>query len=856
MFRILTLLIFSLSVCTLIAQPTHDWYAADPTRPFAKLLVAHDGVYRVEVNDLLASGYDLRGVSPSSIQLFYRGREIPLKIATNAQQGFASLTFVGHRNDGRVESSLYMDPFAGLPDESGQPNPHFSLYSDTSAYFLTWGHAPGQRYQVAADTHFQRYTPEAAYPFETIWEPHPDSTSASRQKAIAVTHGGGPYDSYYALNSDFITGEGYISEQDFRVSAPFTTSFLNTPQAISGPQDVRFRLRIFHRSNTEHHIQVHLAGLPIQRILDTLMSFNTIAVGNYEGNIQTSLGDQTELTFKALRQPTDNNHLTSIRIRYLRQPDLAGQASTWISEWNRPAGSPAYFRFANAAGQQKAWVFDEKWGICYEGRVSGGSAHVVLNGPMYGERIALVTDQGLQKPLIAPQTHLRNLCAPDSGAAFVIIAPRSLATSARAYAQYRDTNRFNPLSSRVIFTDEIYDEFGYGSPTPQAIQAFVDCALQNWSTPPRFLLLWGKGKVWVRRESIPIVPSYGYPANDIAYTFDPDAQPNTYLGRVAVGRVNVRNDNEGLDYLDKVRDFEGLPPTAPWRKKGIFLGGGATIGEQDAIRDAMLRFMESYQDTAHWSGDTLSFQKGWSAPADSVLYHQAIDSGVGLIAFFGHASINLYDVYIKEAFEYQSFGHYPMMLAMGCYGGDFTGGSSFGERWLVEPGRGAIAYLANSTAGYLNPLRDFGRVWFPQTFQKMLGQPIGEALLTTYNRYVDSLPGLQYRNHARQMNLQGDPSLVIFPSSRPITSLQEEPWADGLAVYPNPAREVVVVESRGAALETVSLWSLSGQVLREVSNPHPVNRLQLDLSGLSPGVYVLQVKGQEKWFWKRVVITR
>ncbi|MEL7530829.1 MAG: C25 family cysteine peptidase [Bacteroidota bacterium] len=96
----------------------------------------------------------------------------------------------------------------------------------------------------------------------------------------------------------------------------------------------------------------------------------------------------------------------------------------------------------------------------------------------------------------------------------------------------------------------------------------------------------------------------------------------------------------------------------------------------------------------------------------------------------------------------------------------------FSEKWLLEPQRGAIMTLNFTSAAYLNPLRDFMGVKSEELFAKTPDARIGDVLKTSLNLYTDSLIGIQYRNHARYMLLQGDPALRLFNATNiPIDSV-------------------------------------------------------------------------------------
>jgi hypothetical protein len=750
----------------------NDWYRNISDRDFVKLVVDQDGIYRVSAADLTNAGVDLSGVDPRFLQLHYRGKEVPIFVTNTPSGELNYLEFFGRLNDGRVDSAMYRNPVSGVHDPRHQPNIHRSIFSDESAYFLSWNQTvPGQRYFDYLDIGYSLLPAEPSFWYESFLDFDPQA--GGQERGIHILAGGGPYDSYHSLNSDYVTGEGIVSAAFFQIGRPYTFT-LETPAAINDGRPMEIQSRVFGRSNTEHHLRVLVNGNSSLPLLDTVIDFNSIYTRTYTREYITNLGNQTDLTFEALRSPTDNNHLCWASIGYHRDFDLRGAGEVKISRWTK--NTNARMRFTNVDGNDSVFVYDLSGRVRSRGLMTGanvGEVIVFQNSGADSRNLYFATDKAIRSPRIeAPQ--LNKLYDPAAGAEFVIVSNRSLQSSAEAYRQYRDTCQVNPLSVKLVYTDEIYDEYGYGSPTSWAIKRFCKDAIDNWQVKPRYFLFWGKGKTWYRGQDDNLVPTFGYPATD--YEFVSRYDQNTPESNVyaAVGRVNIYDNQEGMAYLNKLKTYE-YAPFEPWMKTGVFLGGGATIGEQDAISNAFGDYIDIYTGQP-FGGEAVYFQKRTVGIGDGANagYHDNISEGVSLIHFFGHSSSNLLDISIREAFEYTNYGRYPLMIAMGCYGGDFAGRESFGERWVKEPERGCIAYLANSSAGYLNPLRDYARVFYPFRYQSLLNQPIGDAIKETFNTYVDSLPGLQYRNHARQMNLQGDPSLRLYYPKKPDLVVSED----------------------------------------------------------------------------------
>src|SRR5206468_1863753 len=111
------------------------------------------------------------------------------------------------------------------------------------------------------------------------------------------------------------------------------------------------------------------------------------------------------------------------------------------------------------------------------------------------------------------------------------------------------------LTSSVVFTDQIYDEFSYGLRDVNAIRSFLNYAFDNWkgssgtARPPSFVLLVGDatpdykntlGRAdWVDQVPTPIMfeqsSILGYYSSDnwLASFRGGDQIPDVYLGRIS-----------------------------------------------------------------------------------------------------------------------------------------------------------------------------------------------------------------------------------------------------------------------------------------------------------------------------------
>ena len=109
------------------------------SKTYYKFNISEDGIYRIPKNHLEQSGINLAELSTSNIQIFSKGVEIPVFVKmTNGIVDF--IEFYGEKNKGHFDSELYLNPVHHF-------NPEYSMITDTSAYFLTWGAGiNGKRY--------------------------------------------------------------------------------------------------------------------------------------------------------------------------------------------------------------------------------------------------------------------------------------------------------------------------------------------------------------------------------------------------------------------------------------------------------------------------------------------------------------------------------------------------------------------------------------------------------------------------------------------------------------------------------------------------------------------------------------
>ena len=367
-----------------------------------------------------------------------------------------------------------------------------------------------------------------------------------------------------------------------------------------------------------------------------------------------------------------------------------------------------------------------------------------------------------RRPTTIVGTAEPGLKAADRGADYVVITAPSLMTSAHELADYR---ALRGLSTAVVSTQEIYDEFSSGVATPHAITEFVTYALAQWSPAPRFVVLAGHGSYDYRdylgfHDSLvpPLMVDTprGLAPSDVRLVEAGDAG----VPGVGVGRIPALSADELSAYAAKVQRYEAA--TGAWRGKMLLAADNAdSAGDFPADSNALVPLLPG----------TLQVDKAYVGPQTFAAVRAsllvALNQGSLLVNYIGHGDVEQLAADSTGAGliatgDVAGLAHIdtlPVVAMWTCGAGQFAlpGYLSLGEALSIDAGGGAIAVFSSTSfeADYESVMLD--RAFLQGLFAShapVLGTVIRDALaahatgggaVTTRQTYV----------------LLGDPALVV-----------------------------------------------------------------------------------------------
>lgn len=771
--------------------PGNEWINDGQT--YLKIPVVQPGLYRITAAELQKAGLPTATVDPTRLQLFHRGVEQAVYVAGESDNRIDPadfLEFYGRGNDGAPDSLLYRPV-------SAQPHAYYNLFSDTTAYFLTWRSRSG----MPADAG-KRGKRMASYTDadDTSLTPEPYHW-AEELRVFTETYPGYPAGIPPKIEySHYEAGEGYtgvVQQQDRRYDIPFVLS----DAVRTGPVPQIDGLLV-GREFTHHRVDWLVgASSDHQRGIDTSRFSGYDNARVRPDMAWTDVGADGRLLLSTVSQGdgSDRYSVSYVRLRYPQKIRVNGQPLQTYQLVPNAVGRSLVAVDAVEAGTRFWDITDPTAPIRLEFSLTpDASARLVVRGtdrartllrtnqpkPVLAIRPVAFNNWTNRQPTYLIVTHESLMQPADIPVVGAPVVGASNVTgtlnAVRAYAAYRASAAGGSHDTLVVTMQQLFDQYSYGERHPLAIRRFADHLFRRSNgraKRPQFLLLLGRSRSTpgVRRDpqqaTLDLVMTAGFPGSDVLFTAGLNGVPAD-VPALMTGRINAGTPQEVFDYLDKVRQYESGSAEALWRKNLLHLSGGDTPAEATLFR----RLVDGYRDRAmaeSLGARVTTLSKQTDKPVELINVAKAVNEGVGLLTFFGHSGLDVTDLDIgfcsNDALGYRNKGKYPFLLINGCAIGNFYfGRPTLTTDWVLTPNRGAIAALAHSHLGYADYLNEYSSTFYKLlTDSTSLDKSIGYLQQETIRRVLARTPNGSALANCQQLVLQGDPAIRLFPFDTP-----------------------------------------------------------------------------------------
>ncbi len=381
---------------------------------------------------------------------------------------------------------------------------------------------------------------------------------------------------------------------------------------------------------------------------------------------------------------------------------------------------------SNTASRVKdgnVWIFAKKIGTKDQFETAGNSNNIALVGKFgasfsnkfstlinfpenFKEANFFVSDGfALETPRLG-SVERTDLYETNRQADVIVVAPKIFKDVADKYIEYRKTTE-SDKKFFLAFVEDVYKEFNFGKKSPEAVKRFLVWAFYQWKNPrPKYLVIIGDANRDPRNVLTGSiykdhVPTFGYPATDVWYSF---LAGNDFNPDIHVGRIPITNIQEGYAYLEKIKEYDRAL-TAPWMKKFLFLSGGINELEREYFFERLNGdFAEYILRISPICVRTQVIRKSDAvvgSEADASFIRSAINDGVQFMVFAGHGSAKVFDTDGWKVQTLNNKGKYGFFASFSCNTANFAEPTlvSRNEEYVIYPEKGFVGTLGSGGVG-------------------------------------------------------------------------------------------------------------------------------------------------------------
>ena len=469
--------------------------------------------------------------------------------------------------------------------------------------------------------------------------------------------------------------------------------------ATSGSAVIRITLRGWTNlyDGDEHQVLAELNGVQIGTSVAWDGFDEAVLEITFDQSILNADGDnQLILRNQVTVGPHAGQWLDQVEVDYLRLP-IAQDDKIWLHDVVEGVQTVLGFSTddilvienptSNPLAKRDISIFEE----------SDGSFSVSFEVDNAGRDYLISTVESMQLPALAFDEY-SDLSNKRNSADYLIISSKEFSQTASNLKDYRNRH-FG--KARVVWIDDIYDEFSDGRQDPMAVTRFVDRMNKAWRRAPSTIVLLGKGSIDHKDRM-----GYGDSFVPVVMTDTPwalSASDHRLINgekdsNIVIGRIPITSDSQGLGYLNKLMNYE-QGEIADEQYTGVLVADNPDIaGDFHTNSDFFAKKMTDF-----YGFDNIV--KAYHPQASSVSSQMLLSSTweVGLVNYEGHGSATQVgdgneDFILAANAKNLTNSNLPVFVSLTCAAGDFTipGTSSLAGALVLNPNGGAIVAYAPS----------------------------------------------------------------------------------------------------------------------------------------------------------------
>ncbi|MCB8975992.1 MAG: hypothetical protein H6657_01015 [Ardenticatenaceae bacterium] len=629
----------------------------ESTDPAVFIEVSEPGITAVSYADLQAAGFPVGSINPINLQLWYDGQPRPLEWFGDGDAQFE-------------------------PGESFRfyAAPWFSRWQANDVYKLTAGSTPGSRIgsQSAAPTGL--------------------TTGTLTLTAVAEQNNLYTPDCLCGQLPAGRDGDRWVWEDLRQPGRPSGSYAIDLPY-VNKSQNAELTLWTIGLTaldaSPDHHLNLNFNGSGVGSISWDGKTAVTRTLTLPVSSLQTS--STLNLAIPVVSGVSiDGMWLDAFAVRYSydgsqiaanEQLFVAGSAAR--RAYTVSLGSSVGLRLYDVSNPAAPAVLSST--SLQNGQVSWGDPNAVGHSYLISNSSSLHTPAAVRLPRTTP----------TASADMVVISHASFIPALTPLVNLR---RGQGLSVQVVDVQAVYDGWGNGRLTPEAIRSYLSHLYHNGSPAPTYVLLVGDGTTdpkqyrddsqatWLPPYLADADPWVGEVAADNRYV---TVDGSDLLPDMIIGRLPVNSLAEAQTVVSKIVDYETKPFLGDWNGRITFISDNADAAGNFAAHAAQLQ--QTYV-TDPWQASSLNYNPSqMSEAAMQTAVQQSWQNGTGLLIYTGHSSIHQWGAerffHLDDVATLTNGARLPVVLEMTCFTGSFAQPfwDTLDEALLRHPDGGAVA---------------------------------------------------------------------------------------------------------------------------------------------------------------------
>jgi len=804
----LVTIFFLTAVVASFGQPsllsTGKWY---------KFSIVNDGVYKIDYALLQKAGINLSQIDPHNIKI-YTGQQGMLPQANSEARVDdlieVAIEVVGEA-DGKFNNTDYVLFYGQGPDtyrydsKSNFFNYQNNLYTDKNFYFLTVSTSPGKRVTPSENR-------SGTFPVINQFD---DFAYYETDKYNILHSGrqwfGEQFDQVLELTIQFNL-PGIVPNSSIKM-----TSHVMAQSTLSSSFNISF-------NNNSLLTQPVPAWPNTQYGAKGVVRIDTILVNESSVQAASQNAQQIKYQFVKATQDLSIGYLDYFLFSMQRMLARYGNQTSFISVASL-ANPVSTFQINSVASNDLLWDVSQPLTVKNQAVQLTGNVLTFSTSTDSLKRFVVFDPAKISSPQFESVVVNQNLHGIPWADLLILTHP-SLAGQATRLANHRQSH--DQLTSLVVTTESIFNEYSGGKTDPTAIRDFIRDVYKKSNAQLKFVLLFGRGsydykdRVYANTNLVPIYESYNsldplstYSSDDyFGFLEDsegawPESPPADYSLDIGVGRIPAKNPSEAQTVVDKLIDYDTNPKRfGPWRKDFLFVADDGDFNIHQSQADQLANSVEQNHPEFNAKKLLLDYYKqimkpiGQFSPDATKALDLAVREGLALVNYTGHGSEQVWaqeQILTPDLVQSWKNGpRYPLFVTATCEFGrnDDPAIISSAELAILQKNGGAIGLV--TTARPVNSSTNFqlNQAFYQALFSKTNNsfRRLGYIMKDTKN---NSVSGISNRN----FSLLGDPSLklTLADNSISVSSVKNASGTDTLKAL-SPVSILGEVQNSGSKL--------------------------------------------------------